>query len=112
MLNSLDLLIIVFGVMCVVSILAVLIMFLIKDERKKKGIFYFLVIWGLYITSWNVRTLTLSMTNEYIIAFGIGALSLVALLINLLGKSAKAFKIAQILAAVSVVAGMIDTFAI
>ena len=110
MMNSLDLLIIAFCAMTVVSVLAVLFQFLIKDDRKKKAAFYFLVAWSLVITWCNVQTIPNYMTGELIKAFVLGGFGIAALLLQLCRKNNEKFFLAQILAVISVVGGMIDTF--
>ena len=110
MMNSLDLLLIAFCGMTVVSFLAVIMQFLLKDEKKKKAAFYFLAVWSLVITWCNVQTIPEYMTGSLILAFAIGALGIGALLLQLIRKDNKAFFAAQVLVAVSVVAGMADTF--
>ena len=107
MMDALGMLVIVFGVMSIISILAVLIQFLAKDEKKKKVLFYFVVVWGLVVTGCNVLMIPPYMTEEFLIAFGIGALSIVALLLQLIGKKLMP---AQIIVSISVIAGMIDAF--
>lgn len=52
------------------------------------------------------------MTGEIVIAWALGALSVVALLIQFCMKSENKFKIARILVTVSVVVGMLDAFMI
>lgn len=110
MLNSLDLLIIVFIGMSVVSVLAVLLLFILKSEKLQKGAFYFLAIWGMAIAWLNVQMQPPTMVGEQLLAWALGGLSVIALLLQLLGKGEKRFTIAKILVAVSVVVGMIDAF--
>lgn len=110
MMNSLDLLLIAFFVMTIVSVLAVLIQFLLKDEKKKKIVFYFLVAWSLVITWCNIQTTPEYMTVELVKAFAFGALGIAALLVQLCCKGDKKFFVAQILATVSVLGGILDTF--
>lgn len=110
MMNSLDLLLITFCVMTVVSVLAVLFQFLLKDDKKKKIAFYFLVAWSLVMTWCNIQSTPNYMTAELMKAFAFGALGIAALLLQLCGKGQKKFLVAQALVAVSVIGGMLDTF--
>jgi len=110
MLNSLDALIVAFFGMSFVSILGVILMFLTKNEKWKKGIFYGLSIWGLVVAYFNVQTHFSYMTGGIALALVFGALALAAMIIEKFGKNENRFKAAQMLAAVSVVAGMVDTF--
>lgn len=108
MLDSLELLVITFMVMSVVSVMGVVVLFFTKKEKIQKASFYFLAIWGMIIAYCNVQTCL--WTGEMLLAWALGGLSVAALLIQLCLKKKDSFKIAKILVAVSVVVGMIDCF--
>lgn len=111
MMNSLDLLVIAFMIMSVISILAVIAAFLFRNEKIKKAAVYFLSIWGLIVCWANVNMQPGYMFGEIALALGFGLLGIIALLLQLTGKKVpKSALIARILAAVSVVGGMIDAF--
>ena len=110
MLNSLDALIVTFFAMSFISILGVIFMFLTKNEKRKKGIFYGLSIWGMIIAYCNVQTHFSYMVGGITLAIVLGFLAVAAVLIHKFGKSENCFKTARILAAISVVAGMMDLF--
>lgn len=110
MLDALSLLVIAFIVMTVVSVIGVVLLYLIKNEKVKKRIFYFLVVWGLVITYCGVRSTPLYMADQVLITCIWGVLAVVALLIQLCMKKENRFNIARILVTISVVAGMIDCF--
>ena len=112
MLNSLDALIIAFMIMSLVSMIGVILIYLVKNEKMKKGLLNFLTVWGMIIAYCGVRSTPSYMISSTIVTWAIGALSVVALLIQLCSKNENRFKIARILATVSVVAGMIDCFMI
>ncbi len=110
MLDSLALLVIAFMVMSVISIIGVALLYLIKNEKIKKGIFYFLVAWGMVIAFFNIKSIPIYMTGEILLAGALGAVGVAALVIQLVSKKEKKFQVAKILATVSVVVGMIDCF--
>lgn len=112
MMDSLALLVIVFMVMSLVSVVGVILLYAVKNEKFKKGMFYFLAIWGMIIAYCGVLSTPAYMAGEVIISWLFGGLSVVALLIQLCMKNEKRFQIARILVTVSVVAGMIDCFMI
>lgn len=112
MLDPLGALVIAFIVMTVVSVIGVVLLHLSKNEKLQKGFFYFLAIWGMIITYCSVRSTPGYMMGEILVSWAIGALSVVALLIQLCSKKENRFKIAKILVTISVVAGMIDCFLI
>ena len=55
MMDPLGALVILFVVMSVVSVTGILLMYLTKEEKVKKGIFYFLTVWGMMIAWINVK---------------------------------------------------------
>ena len=55
MLNSLDLLIYVFIAMTVLSIIGVVLQFAVKNEKVKKGSFYFAAALGAVLSIFNRR---------------------------------------------------------
>ncbi|MCI5585806.1 MAG: hypothetical protein MR383_09755 [Lachnospiraceae bacterium] len=55
MMDPLGALVILFVVMSVVSVIGILLMYLTKEEKVKKGIFYFLAVWGMMIAWINVK---------------------------------------------------------
>ena len=110
MLDSLALLVIVFVVMSVVSVIGLVAIYLVKSEPARKGILYFLSIWGIVIAYCAVRSTPPYMTGALFISVGFGLLSVLALLIQLCLKKENRFQIARILATVSVAAGMVDCF--
>jgi len=112
MMDSLALLGIVFMVMSLVSVVGVILLYAVKNEKVKKGIFYFLAIWGMIIAYCGVLSTPEYMLGEVIISWILGGLSVVALLIQLCMKNEKRFLIARVLVTVSVAAGMIDCFMI
>jgi len=112
LMDPLGALVITFMVMSLVSVVGVVLLFVAKNEKLKKGMFYFLAIWGMIIAYCNVLSTPGYMTGDIILAWALGALGVVALLIQLCMKKENRFKIARILVAVAVVAGMIDCFII
>lgn len=110
MLDGLGALVITFMVMSVISVIGVVMLYLSKSEKLKKGMFYFLSIWGMVIAYCNMIGPASLYTEELVFAGALGALSVVALLIQLCLKKENTFNIARILVTVSVVAGMIDCF--
>jgi len=112
MMDSLALLVIVFMVMSLVSVVGVILLYAVKNEKFKKGMFYFLAIWGMIIAYCGALSTPGYMLGEVIISWIFGGLSVVALLIQLCMKNEKRFQIARVLVTISVAAGMIDCFMI
>jgi len=112
MMDSLALLVITFMVMSLVSVVGVILLYAVKNEKFKKGMFYFLAIWGMIIAYCGVLSTPEYMLGEIIISWMLGGLSAVALLIQLCMKNEKRFQIARILVTISVAAGLVNCFLI
>ena len=111
LMDPLAALVITFFVLSFISIAALVLMYLLKNEKVKKGIFFFAVAWSVIITWCNVLA-SAFWIEEIIIALILGALGIVALLYQFIAKKANKFLISRILVTVSVAAGMIDCFLI
>ena len=112
MFDGLGAIVITFMVMSVISVIGIVMLYLSKSEKLKKGMFYFLSVWGLVVAYCNILSTSLLGMEGVLIAGGIGLLSVIALLMKLCLKKENTFQIARILVTVSVVAGMADCFMI
>lgn len=110
MLTALDWLVLVFVGMTGISLLAICLMYLLKNETIKKIAFYFLGIQGMLISWMNAMSTPDSFPLELALGWGLGGLSIAALLLQICGKHPKKSQIARILVTVSVVIGMWNTF--
>lgn len=110
--DPLGMLVITFAVMSVVSVIGIILMYLVKNEKVKRGIFYFLTIWGMIVAWCNVLSIPDMWLGSMLLAWGLGALSVMALLIQLCLKKENKFTIAKVLVTISIIAGMIDCFII
>ncbi len=114
MLNSLDLLIYVFFGMAILSIIGLVLQFAVKNEKLKKVSFYATSALGalLGIFKYLSTPHTGLYDGQIVVGFGLALLAIAAVVLQLVKKDEKSFKLARILTAVSVVGGMISTFAI
>ena len=110
MFTSLDWLVLVFAGMTAISFLAILLMFLLKNETAKKGLFYFLAAQGMLLSWMNAKSTPLSYPTELALGWMLGAVSIAAILLELRGKGEKKSMIARILVTVSVLLGVWNTF--
>lgn len=110
--DPLGALVITFFVMGIISAAASVLVFLAKNEKLKKGLFFFLTAWSIIITHCNILGTPDYMITDILIALVIGALGVGGLLVYLLSKKENKFEIARIMVVVSVVVGMIDCFMI
>lgn len=110
--DSLAALVITFMVMSLVSVVGVILLYAVKNEKFKKGMFYFLAIWAMIIAYCSALSTPEYMLGEVIFSWILGGLSVVALLIQICMKNEKRFQIARVLVTISVVGGMINCFII
>ena len=111
MLNHLDLLVIVFMVLVAVSMLALSLMFLVRNMKVKKMCFYLVVALGVYVSSVSCRIFSVMFPLQMGLGVLLGAVSIAALVLERVSKGdLKMFRIASIMSAVSLVAGAINAF--
>ena len=110
LLDPLGALVITFFVMSIVSIGGMVLLYLSKNEKLKKGVFYFLAAWSMVVMYCGIL-----MSDGFFFANGpvalvLGALGIAGVLIQLISKKENKFKLARILVTISVVAGMVNCF--
>ena len=109
-LMALGLLLILFMVMSIISMVGLLLLFLLKGEKAQKIVFYFMALLGMFIAWMTATSYATNQIKEQMISWGFGALAVVAVLVRLCGKSKNAALAAKLLAAASVVLGMVALF--
>ena len=107
----LDLFIIVAMSLIAISLLSVLFMYILKNEKIKKVLFYLTILFGLYIAYVGFRIHWMSYGYESMVAILMGLLAISALILERMNKS-NSYQIAQILSSVSVVFGLLNAFII
>lgn len=110
LMDPLAALVITFMVMSLVSVVGVILLYASKNEKLRKGMFYFLAIWGMVIAYCSVLGTPEYMLGRIIFSWALGGLGAAALLIQLCSKNEKRFQLTRVLVTVSVVAGMIHCF--
>lgn len=103
---ALGLLLVLFMGMSMISVIGLLLLFLLKGEKKQKIVFYFMAVWGMLIAWMTVNSYPTNFIKEQIISWAFGTLAVIALLVQICGKSERSFLTAKVLAAASVVLGM------
>ena len=107
---ALGLLLILFMVMSIISVVGLLLLFLLKGEKAQRIVFYFMALLGMFIAWMTATGYATNQIKEQMISWGFGALEVVAVLVRLCGKSTNAALAAKLLAAASVVLGMVALF--
>ena len=112
LMDPLGALVITFFVMSIISVVALVLVHFLKNEKVKRGLLYFLSVRAIVIAYCGVISTPPYMTLDIIITLAIGALAIGALAFLLFSKKDNKFEIARMLVTISVVAGMIDCFMI
>ncbi|HJD45896.1 MAG TPA: hypothetical protein H9909_03555 [Candidatus Mediterraneibacter norfolkensis] len=107
---ALGLLVISFVAISVISIIGLALMYLLKNERAKAGIFYFLSIWGMAIAVLSAMSLPSNWMAQQLIAWGFGILSAAGLIVHLKSSSGSGRMAAYALVTVSVIGGVLKMF--
>lgn len=111
MLDSLGLLGIVFVAMSVAAVSAIVLLSVMKDEKKKKYIVYLMAALSVYIAWANGQSSPLPQyLDEAVLGWIIGAVGVIGLLFQIWGKTKRQHRIAKILVLSSVVAGIVELF--
>ena len=107
---ALGILLIAFIVMCVVSGVGFVLLFLLKNERVKKIIFYVLSVWGMGMAALGAMCLPSNYVPAQLISWGFGFLSVAGLLVHIKAKSRTQIGIAYLLVLASIVLGIMKLF--
>lgn len=111
MLNSLDLLVLIFMILFAASLLALCLMFLVKKPVIRKICFYMIVALGICTSAIGARIGTFLFPTQTAIAILTGIASITALVLERQSKeNEKKFLLARILSAAALVIGICNAF--
>ena len=109
MMNSLDLLVIVFMVMAAAALLSLTLMFLARRPRLKQVCLYIASALGVYTGYVGIRIGLTGFPVQTVFGFAAAAAAIGAVVLERLGKgNAKKLTLARIAAAASVIIGMVN----
>lgn len=103
-----ELLLILFVILAVGCGLGISLLYLLKTQKSKNIIFYFLGVWSMLIAFFNATGLPSNYIMSQLLAWGIGFIAVIAIIIKL--KSPKNIKLAYLLVSLSALLGLIDLF--
>lgn len=107
----LDLLVLVVMVLAAVSLLAIALMFFVKNKTVKRVCLYLVAALGIYMGYVGCRILWPGFGPQVILAVVMALVSIGAVVLERLSKgSEKKFLLAQLLASVSLIVGMFNAF--
>ena len=107
---ALGILVISYVAISVISIIGLALMYLLKNDRAKAGVFYFLSIWGMGISVFTAMSLPTNWIAQQLIAWGFGILGAAGLIVHLKSSSASGRMAAYILVTISVIGGVLKMF--
>ena len=110
--DPLGALVITFFAMAIISILAVVLMYLLKNEKTKIRLLYFLSAWGVVIAYCGILSTPFDLTGRMFSIVALGVLGIAGLLIQLFSKRENKFQVARVMVTISVVVGMVQCFLI
>ena len=111
MLTSLDWLVIVFMIMVATSFLSLCLMFLVRRPHIKRVCFYIVVALSIYAAAVGIRIGRGLFPIQVAVSVASGAVGIAAIVIDRTSTGdEKKLKIARIMAATTLVIGIINTF--
>lgn len=111
MLNSLDLLVIVFMVLATGGLLSLCLMFLARNVRVKKICFYIVAVLGMYTGYIGIRIGSGLFPVQTVIGAIVAVISIASIILTVIDRNnKKKFKIAQFIVTTGLVVGMINAF--
>ena len=110
MMNALGALLIMFVVMVVVSFLGILFLFLSNNKKIQNGVFFFLACWGMLLSWMNATSGPSNYISRQLLAWAIGFIAVIAMLIRYAGHSENRFPYSNILVSLSVVLSVLTMF--
>lgn len=111
MVTFLDLLVVVVMVLCAVSLVAMALMFLVKNRKVKRICLYLVAALGVYMGYVGFRIMWVNSLAQTGLAVALALVAIGAVVLERLSKdSEKKFRLAQVLASGSLVIGMFNAF--
>lgn len=109
--NSLDLMLIVVMALITLSLLALCLMFFVRSKIVKKVAFYTAAVIGVYVCTVGLRIFGFGFPMQSTLAVLMALTSIAAVVLERLDKTdGTMWKIARILAAVSLIIGTVNAF--
>ena len=111
MVTFLDLLVVVVMVLCAVSLVAMALMFLVKNKKVKRVCLYLVAVLGVYMGYVGFRIMWVNSLAQTGLAVALALAAIGAVVLERLSKGCeKKFLLSQILVSGSLVIGMFNAF--
>lgn len=108
--STVEVFIIAFVIISVVSIFGSVLMFAAKGSKKQAIIFYILAIWGMILAWQHVLGLETNNIGAQLGAWGFGSLSAVAMLVDICARNGNKFWISRFMVLLSILLGILGIF--
>lgn len=114
MLTSLDFLILIVMALVAVSLVAMVLMFLIKNDKFRRVCLYLVAALGIYVSCVGLRLLWPNFMGQVFVAVLTLLISLAAIVLERLSKknNNKRFLAARLMASAALLASLINAFAV
>lgn len=99
-----------FVVVCAIGVVSLLLLFLSKSERLKKGVFYFIVVYGVLISLVGITSEPSNFVISRMFFGAMGVMSIVGFIMHIRAVSKAQYTAAYVVIAVSVVASILKLF--
>lgn len=111
MLNSLDLLVIVFMILVTSGLLSLCMMFLSRNRKMKRTCFYIIAVLGAYVGYIGIRIGSGLFLVQTVIGVMVSAISIGAMVLTAIDRrNEKKFKITQCIVSAILFVGMVNAF--
>ena len=111
MVTFLDLLVVIVMVLCAVSLVAMALMFLVKNKKVKRICLYLVAALGVYMGYVGFRIMWVNSLAQTGLAVALALVAIGAVVLErLLKNSSKGLLTAQILASAALIVGMLNAF--
>ena len=104
---ALGILVIMYIVLCIISIVGLLALFLTKNMAASKLICFAMAIWGILLAILSAQSLPSNWILLQAFAWGFGFVGLAAFVVRVIAKNNKQHTFAALLASASVIGGML-----
>ena len=103
---------VLFAAVSVVSVLGILLLFLLKEEKGQKICLYIMGAWGMCIAAFHGLSLPGNWIGGQIAAWGLGLMSAAGIVVCAGAEGEGKRQLASILVAVSIAGGVLRLFSI
>lgn len=110
MTETIERMILAFIVISAISILCLVLMFIIKNKKANRILFYMMAVWGMALAGISAFIIPARDIVMQLLAWGFGALGAAAMMFQLCSRHANKELISKLLVVFSVMLGVLGVF--